>query len=335
MAMEHHFPATEAPARRLWETCWVPKLREFVSADILRACVGFLYWIYVGEQILQRDSSSIIHSAFIFENICSILLNRVNVPNIQRMSPLLLADANIQAIHAAVGSRRELVTGNGVYNLCLCLWPMTDNPFVDHAAAMEELANYVSKCWTNWQTHQGVFAEMMPQAFRVNNVNDPTEMEEKQSAFLEEASIQLTMHLTSSTASISNAKRAHTATSAAVFQCLTTGFERPAVQRGSIRQDRFKLRHYWMLVHSDLPVLHMVFNTLAAVCATEAGCERIFSKNGFVHNELRNRLSHGLVVALMRNSMNAEGFDGILNGEWIWDFDGAFDDAYEMVEYEE
>ena len=43
------------------------------------------------------------------------------------------------------------------------------------------------------------------------------------------------------------------------------------------------------------------------------------------------------MVALMplRNSMNAEGFDGILNGEWIWDFDGAFDDAYEMVEYDE
>ena len=36
----------------------------------------------------------------------------------------------------------------------------------------------------------------------------------------------------------------------------------------------------------------------------------------------------------MRNSMNAEGFDGILNGEWIWDFDGAFDNAIEMVEYE-
>ena len=35
--------------------------------------------------------------------------------------------------------------------------------------------------------------------------------------------------------------------------------------------------------------------------------------------------------------MNAEGFDGILNDEWILDFDGAFDDAYEnqMVEYEE
>jgi hypothetical protein len=296
--------------------------------------VGFLYWIYVGEQVLQRDSSSIIHSAFIFENICSILLNRDNVPNIQRMSPLLLAGADTRAIAAAVGSRRELVAGNGVYNLCLCLWPVSDNPFVDHSAAMQELADYVSRCWTKWQTKQGVFAEMLRQAFRVNNVNDPTEMEEKQSAFLEAASIQLTMHLTSSTASIVNAKRAFTATSATVFQSLAAGFERPAVQRGSIRQDRFKLRHYWMLVHSDLPVLHMVFNTLAAVCSTEAGCERIFSKNGFVHNELRNRLSHEFVVALMRNSMNADGFDGILNGEWIWDFDGAIDNAIEMVEYE-
>ena len=151
--------------------------------------MGFLYWIYVGEQILQRDSSSIIHSAFIFENICSILLNRANAPNIQRMSPILLADANTDAIRGAVESRRELVASNGVYNLCLCLWPVTDNPFIDHAAAMEELENFVSKCWKKWQTQQGVFAEMMPQAFRVNNVNDPTEMEEKQGDFLEAASI--------------------------------------------------------------------------------------------------------------------------------------------------
>ena len=37
------------------------------------------------------------------------------------------------------------------------------------------------------------------------------------------------------------------------------------------------------------------------------------------HNELRNRLGHDLVVALMRNAMNAENFDGILNDQFIWD----------------
>ena len=71
------------------------------------------------------------------------------------------------------------------------------------------------------------------------------------------------------------------------------------------------------LSHFDCPeFLRPWGDVLAAVCATEAGCERIFSKR-FVHNELRNRLSHEVGVALMRNSMIAEGFDGILNGEWI------------------
>ena len=47
--------------------------------------------------------------------------------------------------------------------------------------------------------------------------------------------------------------------------------------------------------------------------------ESFFSSDGFIHNDLRNRLSHDLVVALMRNAMNAENFDGILNDQFIWD----------------
>jgi len=114
-----------------------------------------------------------------------------------------------------------------------------------------------------------------------------------------------------------------TSSARAIFQNLTTGLHMPVVQRGPIRQDTFRLRDYWLLVQTDLPALHMVFLCLAAVCATEAGVERIFSKTGFIHNELRNRMNHELVVAMTRNAMNAEGFDGFLNNRWIWDFDDA------------
>ena len=111
----------------------------------------------------------------------------------------------------------------------------------------------------------------------------------------------------------------------------------PKVQRGTILQDRFKLREYWMSVWSEVPALFMVFLTLNSVCATEAGCERIFSKEGFIHNDNRNRLGHDLVVALMRNAVNADDFNGILNAQHMWDFDDLWldldeDDEDEAVE---
>jgi len=200
---------------------------------------------------------------------------------------------------------------------------------------MNELDAYVSKCWNKWQEQREVcFGETMPMEFRVNNVHDQREMEDKKDAFITAASLQLTTHLLGSSRRIRSAKERFTSNSNAVFQSLTTGLELPIVRRGCILQDRFKLRDYWMLVHCDLPALHMVFLCLAAVCATEAGCERIFSKTGFIHGELRNRLNHALVVAMTRNSMNSEDFDGILNGRWIWDFNDALVDI-EEVEYDE
>jgi hypothetical protein len=65
---------------------------------------------------------------------------------------------------------------------------------------------------------------------------------------------------------------------------------------------------------------------------TEAGVERIFSKTGFIHNELRNRINHELVVAMTRNSMNAEGFDGFVNNGWIWDFADVADGLADIDE---
>lgn len=69
---------------------------------------------------------------------------------------------------------------------------------------------------------------------------------------------------------------------------------------------------------------------------SEAGCERIFSKNGFIHNDLiRNRLGHELMVALLRNTMNAEHFDGIMNDQFLWDDNGGgygdIADIYNMI----
>ena len=335
--LDECFAPNEAPAQRGWRETWAPRLRDQVPLAVLSACVRMLYWIFVGEQILQRDSSSVIHSAFVFENICAIMRN-CHVPEIQRISPMLLANANTRALEEAVSSRRELVASSKIYSLAIAMWPVTDNQVIDQLQANEELDDYICKCWKKWQERQHVFGSAMPLEYRVQNLQDETEMSEKRDAFLQAAGIQMTAHLLADPGTrIANAKAAFTRTSNAILQSLTTGLDVPKVQRGTILQDRFKLREYWMSVWSEVPALFMVFLTLNSVCATEAGCERIFSKEGFIHNDNRNRLGHDLVVALMRNAVNADDFNGILNAQHMWDFDDLWldldeDDEDEAVE---
>jgi len=213
------------------------------------------------------------------------------------------------------------------------MWPVTDNQVIDQVQANVELDAYICRCWKKWQEKQHVFGAAMPLEYRVQNTEDETEMSDKREAFLQAAGIQLTAHLLADPGSrIANAKTAFTRTSSAIFESLTAELDVPKVQRGTILADRFKLREYWLSVWSEVPALFMVFLTLNSVCATEAGCERIFSKEGFIHNDNRNRLGHDLVVALMRNAVNADDFNGILNAQHMWDFDDfwhAFDEEDE------
>jgi len=250
--------------------------------------------------------------------------NNRNVPEIQRISQTLLASANTREIDQAVNNRRELVASSKIYSLAIAMWPVTDNQVIDQVLANAELDTYICKCWKRWQEKQHVFGPAMPQEFLVQNMQDDTEMSEKRDAFQQAAGIQLTAHLLAEGDRISNAKATFTRTSNATFDSLTAGLDIAKVQRGAILQDRFKLREYWMSVWSEVPALFLVFLTLNSICATEAGCERIFSKEGFIHNDTRNRLGHNILVALMRNAVNADDFNGLLNSEDMWDFDGMW-----------
>jgi hypothetical protein len=216
-----------------------------------------------------------------------------------------------------------VVTSSRVYHLSIALWPVTDNQVLDESQAVQELDDYITKCWKKWQQKQEVFGSQLPLEFRVQNVADEQEMSDKMEAFKNAAGMQLTTHLLGGTQRFANAKATFTRTSTAIFQSLTAGLEMPKVQRGAIISDRFKLKDYWLSVHCDCPALYLVFLTLNSISATEAGCERIFSKNGFIHNDLRNRLGHELMVALLRNTMNADHFDGIMNDQFIWDDNGG------------
>lgn len=319
-ALADYISEDEVPKRREWLADFAPKFQVEVSPPLLEACVRLLYWVYVGEQVLQRDVSSVIHAAHVFEELCAIFENR-DVPEIQRISPLLLADANVQGLCHDSSQRRKKLTENGVYNLALCMWPLTDNQLASHRLGMEELDALVDNCWHIWQEKQDVFGSAMPLAFRVRNINDNVEMDEKRDAFKIAANEQLTSHMLAQSDRIRNAKARFTQTSNAIFADLSRGAGCPKPERGPVVRDRFKLPDYWLAVQCDLPALYPVFLVLNSVCATEAGCERIFSKEGFIHSTLRNRMNHRLVVAMLRNAMNGEAFDGALNGQMVLDDD--------------
>jgi hypothetical protein len=318
-ALGQFVSADDQPARREWDSTFALRLINDVSPTVLQACVNVLYWIYIGEQVLQRDSSSVIHASHVFEEICAILGNH-DVSDAQKISPILLADANIAEIALCISKRRETVLSSGVYNISLCMWPLTDNQLVDTVRGMDELENLVDKCWDMWQAKKEVFGSAIPIQYRVRNVNDHVEMQMKRDAFKNDACSQLTSHMIASSQRIVRAKSAFTQTSRAIFrQLCAVGV--PKVLRGTLQPDRFKLIDYWKTIQAEVPALFVVFLALNAICATEAGCERIFSKEGFIHHELRNRMHHNLVVAIMRIAMNDTDFDGALNDRWIFDFD--------------
>jgi hypothetical protein len=56
-------------------------------------------------------------------------------------------------------------------------------------------------------------------------------------------------------------------------------------------------------------LLSLIARLLLACCASEAGVERMFSKEGFIHDSYRNRLGNGLLLALVRSCMNRHALD--------------------------
>ena len=80
-------------------------------------------------------------------------------------------------------------------------------------------------------------------------------------------------------------------------------------KRGGLHDGRFKVDDYWTAALPILPNLFLVYKYLSSVPASEAGVERMFSKEGFIHSDLRNLMHDDIVRALLRNSMNSEFFE--------------------------
>jgi len=80
-------------------------------------------------------------------------------------------------------------------------------------------------------------------------------------------------------------------------------------KRGGLDDGRFKVDDYWTGALPILPNLFLVYKYLSNVPASEAGVERMFSNEGFIHSDLRNLMHDDIVRALLRNSMNSEFFE--------------------------
>jgi hypothetical protein len=59
--------------------------------------------------------------------------------------------------------------------------------------------------------------------------------------------------------------------------------------------------------------LALIARSLLACCATEAAVERLFSKEGFIHDSYRNRLGHDVLLALVRSCMNRHAMPCTMN----------------------
>jgi hypothetical protein len=302
MAAGHSPEQCEIQAKTLWVNTQKPLVPSRKNCEAVRE---LLYWIYVGEQAMQKDGASVIHASFIFEEICCALETASPTHRVPR---LIQNDMDLTRVQAIVRERRELLQTSGIYWLSLVLWPKpTLFAYDHHAEACQELEVFVSRCWPQWQRNRT--AMRLPDRFYCDG--DACDTESKLTAFINAAHEELTEHLIPSEGPFSSMILRHQSSfglrSANVQARLRTGDR--TVKRGRVVSDEVDdscvhVHQYWSAVTSSLPLLSMIARLLLACCASEAGVERMFSKEGFIHDSYRNLLKRDILLALVRSCMN-------------------------------
>ena len=294
----------EVLAKRTWLTSQVQLIPSRSHCEAVRE---LLYWIYVGEQVMQRDGASVIHATFIFEEICDALCATSPTPRVPRC---IQSNMDVEAVSNIVASRRELLQTSGVYYLSLVMWPKpTSYAFNHHNDACNELETFITRSWSMWQTHAQRECLGLQSKYLVGDATDGVEMQSKLDAFIEKCQEELTEHLIPSKDGIKRHQARFAEHSKAISQRLSEGDR--VVKRGRVDTDTvddtesgFPVRDYWRLVAGQVPQLALIARLLLSVCATEAGVERMFSKEGFIHDSYRNKLGHDILLALVRSCMN-------------------------------
>jgi hypothetical protein len=297
--------ATEAGERAAKVEWLLQKEQLMPHRSHCEAVRELLYWIYVGEQTVQRDGASVLHGTFVFEEICGALLSDAGANH--RVPRIIQDNMNRDKVREIVEARRDLLKTSGIYHLSLVLWPQPLPIALDcHLEACTELETYVRKCWAQWQAKRHVMGLAQRYWCDTQNAQD---MAAKLEQFITKAQEELTEHLVMpATPTVSRAKATFQTRSQVVAARLIAG-ER-VVKRGRVDvdldddRDSVHVHGYWAAVTSCVPALALIARTLLACCATEAAVERLFSKEGFIHDSYRNRLGHDVLLALVRSCMN-------------------------------
>jgi hypothetical protein len=286
-----------------------------------------LYWIYVGEQTVQKDGASVLHGTFVFEEICGALLSDAGASH--RVPRIIQDNMDCARVREIVEARRDLLKTSGIYHLSLVLWPQPlPNALECHMDACTELETYVTKCWPQWQAKRDVMGLLQRYWCDTQNAQD---MAAKLDAFITKAQEELTEHLVMpATPTVSRAKITFRTRSQIIAARLITGGR--GVKRGRVDagldddddSDSVHVHGYWAAVTSCVPALSLIARSLLACCATEAAVERMFSKEGFIHDSYRNRLGHDILLALVRSCMNRHA---LLDEPLDVDSDESDDDA--------
>lgn len=295
---------SEIQAKRLWVDTQKLLIPSRIHCEAVRE---LLYWIYVGEQAMQKDGASVIHATYIFEEICCAL--ETDLPT-HRVPRTIQTDMDRGRVREIVQGRRELLQTSGIYWLSLVLWPKaTIYAYEHHAEACQELETFITRCWPQWQRNRT--AMRLPERFHCVD-GDAAGTESKLAEFISAAHEELTEHLIPSEGRFSSMTQRHQASfesrSAEVAARLRTGDR--SVKRGRVVESRASddscvhVHQYWSAVASSLPVLSIIARLLLACCASEAGVERMFSKEGFIHDSYRNLLQRDILLALVRSCIN-------------------------------
>ena len=296
-------PSQYLTARREWIDA---KARLLSNRLHLETVVNFLYWIYVAEQVLQRDVSSIIHAAHLFETICDSL-GQVGAAGSRRPLPAMIQQhMDASRVAEACFARRELLKRSNVYMLAQFLWPKSVVDADDHSSATRELKAFVTKSWPAWQEKPDNVE--LPADSRVQDRLSPVEMQAGLDQFLGACVRELTL-FTSNHNDVMSARNSFLAACdvANQNQHATMG----TAKRGrSSPSTPTSLVNFWLTIAVDVPHLYVVVKLLLATCSSEAAVERMFSKEGFIHDKTRNRLQHAYTEALVRCCINSRSISG-------------------------
>jgi hypothetical protein len=307
LAAGHRPEQSEVHAKALWLGTQKPLVPNRLHCDAVRE---LLYWIYVGEQMMQKDSASVIHATNTFEEICCAL--ETDSPT-HRVPRLIQNDMDLERVRAIVSERRQLLQSSGIYWLSLCLFPKpTAYTLEHHSDACGELETFITACWPQWQQRNR--AELrLPSRYHCQ-VSDVVACQRTLDQFINDVQAELTEHLIPSSDMITRHQNFFEARSAANLERLMAG-ERGVKRSRPDEADDGPCSHvhqYWAAVTSKLPLLSMIARLLLACCASEAAVERLFSKEGFIHDCYRNRLGKDILTALVRSCMNRNAFDDVV-----------------------